>query len=1135
MVRVFRCFGFKSQVVLPVAEEPIAVCTSTNSVYVATSAGCLEVFRLQKGKGWKNVCTLNTEGLAQQLAYSEKENYLATLEMKQYRQQSLTYVKTYLDLNKWDNKKEFLTSLRLAEKTPVILPGQPVLEVIEVLTTERASSICVCSHTGTLAVACYKKINIYLVQEKYSAECSRSYKDIVHSLVIDWGHEVRRVIINESYIAVFSHRYAHVFKLNFHNGIRKSGLQMNKSASLMVASTSSSSSQMNQQQPIDISLLPSGQVPFEASCLSNSTSTSSFMAGGSRKPPPADSGALVSIQNDENYVQWVFSSDHHGSRTKRRSFGQGTRHLAQISGLANMPAPIYLPKLHGNSGINGSSKSLPKVIVHVKDKTSFKNGKVKADTLLYKIAKSGIPWEHLQLLCIYSAEGHDSPNNADSDFCLQSAKCNSKMEMFCYLGNSQEGCLYSLSPPAVQRLSSYRYTSPALQVVISPTMLFVVTKAGIETYTSRAATFALFRRNTFDNIERTIPPVDLEPCLCGLQPFLGAVEVSVIDSPLGTIMESHVILLSKFTESSNTMWSLYALEPYTAMDTYKDLMWIVFSTKYQDSGQEAYLHVLQEAHLILRGPVIDSEIEFLGEYQDLFDESCQKLGDFYAWHPTSDWKLCLPYYNMAGLRLKEALQKVTKLNAEQQAITFRNGKGFLHYLRHKIFGTYDLSDLTQEEGDLILSVFYKCSGLDVSSIILLSQLKNYSAEKVLSMMKDIMKHDQTFTKQGKRSYLNHLACTILHLDLCETDPAEMELSIIPKAELMHICVQHPQLMHSGFFRLSPLAQLMRKSCPSVLLEILVKLHDNGQLAYTTALELLQVKGSLEMYKNAHIKEFLELLLQDKKRMNIFPEISNLLVNIYLQRLFKWEAPGRRAPHSSPSKIHLPQGVGHFAVRHAWLDLLPPFQGAKSYQTVCHYLRSPAEIHHQPIICPCINCNEDLLKLQSLLCSPYAKETLFQTVEIAFESTASVSGRNSSSSSSTHGELHSRLSLDLLCKISIDVCDALDTIVADHPHILAEFCASMLDSQPETWKYLMTKFHDILTTDRHDSQLYRSVFQDLLSKMVDKVQTADLLLLIPPDASVSYFLPYLERRCINDQLDALQKIVVEKGQRLKRME
>lgn len=172
----------------------------------------------------------------------------------------------------------------------------------------------------------------------------------------------------------------------------------------------------------------------------------------------------------------------------------------------------------------------------------------------------------------------------------------------------------------------------------------------------------------------------------------------------------------------------------------------------------------------------------------------------------------------------------------------------------------------------------------------------------------------------------------------------------------------------------------------------------------------------------------------------------------------------------------------------------------------------------------------------MLCSPYAKETLFQTVEIAFESTASVSGRSSSSSRPSNGEFHnSRLSLDLLCKISIDVCDALDTIVADHPHILAEFCASMLDSQPETWKYLMTKFHDILTTDSQDKQLYRSVFQDLLSKMVNKVQTADLLLLIPPDASVSYFLPYLEQRCINDQLDALQRIMVDKGQRLKKME
>ncbi|CAI9718930.1 Hypothetical predicted protein [Octopus vulgaris] len=1113
MVRVFRCFGFKSQVVLPVVDEPISICTSSDCVFIATVAGSLEVFRIQVGKGWKNVCSINTEGLVQQLAYSEKDDYLATLEVKHFRHENLTFIKTYLDLKKWENKKNFTISLRVAEKYPVIIPGQPVFEVLEIPQEEKANSLSVCSHTGTLAVACHKKVNLYMIQEKYSAECSRSYKDVVHILIINWGHVVSKVVINESFIALMSNRYAHVLKLNFYNGFRKVGLHMSNPAS---------------QATLD-----ANQPKASSSCFESTELIAGDFENTSSPPSlssnelllPSDSSSIVNIKNDEAYTQWVFSSDQRGSRKKRRSFGQGTRNIAEIANVAITPDTIYLPKLHGNSGINGSTKSLPKVMVQVKDQSVFVNGKIKADTLLYKIGLPDISWRHMQLLCIYSASGQGTPSQCDSDFPLQSIKCDPKMEMFCYLGNSHEGQLYSLSPPAVQMLSSYKYSSPALQAVTSPTMLFVVTDTGVETYTSRGAAFSLYRRNHYDNIQKAIPPVDLEPCLCGIQPFFNASEISVISSPKGTMMDSYVILLSKVTELNDTMWSLYALEPYSAMDTYKDL--IVFSTKYQDSVQEAYLHVLQEANLILRGPVVDSEIEYLEEYQNLFAESCQKLGDFYAWHPCSDWKLCLPYYNMAGITLKDALQKASNINEKDQGISFKHGKGFLHYLKRKIFGNSEPLNLSTDESNLILSVFYKCSAQDVSSIILLSRLKNYSPEKTLALMGDIKKRDLKFGKKSKLSYLNNLACVVLYLDLCDLDAAELELSNIPKTDLVQICVEHSRLIHENMDKLTPFAQLLRKSCADILLEILVCFHDQGNLPYTACLQLLQ--GDYEIHQNTHIKMFLEMLLKDKKRMDIFPEISYQLVNIYLQRLLQWRPPIKQSITGSPSSQPLIQEVGHFACRYPWLDLLPPFQGIKSYRTACHYFRSPSATPVQPFICPCYFCNEDLLKLQSLLCSPCAKEILFQTVEIAIQS--SETSNDGTPQQSAIITFPWQLSLDLLCKASIDVCDAVDSILSDHPQILPDFCASMLDSHPEQWKYLMEKFQTLISEDSTEHNRYYPIFQDMLTEMVKKLKTSDVLHLVPANGSLSYFLPYLNQCCIKDQLVSLEKIIVERGQSL----
>ena len=60
-------------------------------------------------------------------------------------------------------------------------------------------------------------------------------------------------------------------------------------------------------------------------------------------------------------------------------------------------------------------------------------------------------------------------------------------------------------------------------------------------------------------------------------------------------------------------------------------MQVHFASRIQETGPASYLHILQEAHLLLRWELRRHPTHRDPDLLDLYMESCALLGDFYSW------------------------------------------------------------------------------------------------------------------------------------------------------------------------------------------------------------------------------------------------------------------------------------------------------------------------------------------------------------------------------------------------------------------------------------------------------------------------------------------------------------------------
>ncbi|CAG2255447.1 HPS3 [Mytilus edulis] len=252
-----------------------------------------------------------------------------------------------------------------------------------------------------------------------------------------------------------------------------------------------------------------------------------------------------------------------------------------------------------------------------------------------------------------------------------------------------------------------------------------------------------------------------------------------------------------------------------------------------------------------------------------------------------------------------------------------------------------------------------------------------------------------------------------------------------EVDLMKICVQHNEILHDNFQQLSPLSQLMRRCCPSVLTQSMVALHDKGTISLDLAIQLLQgTSSSGEMYKNTHVKEYLELLLNDTQRRYIFEEAVVLLSEIYIKRLADQKSVISKK-RTAPQVLQLPADEGHFGRRYNWLDYLPPFKGPEDMKKPCQYIlrASPTTARK----------NASKIKQHvSLLCFPKASESLLNRVLELLDQDNLVPGQDS---------------ILILVLLKTNKQRATDIVVQKYPRVILEFGKCVMSSDREQVRFL----------------------------------------------------------------------------------
>ncbi|XP_019642258.1 PREDICTED: LOW QUALITY PROTEIN: Hermansky-Pudlak syndrome 3 protein-like [Branchiostoma belcheri] len=695
--------------------------------------------------------------------------------------------------------------------------------------------------------------------------------------------------------------------------------------------------------------------------------------------------------------------------------------------------------------------------------------------------------------------------------CSKTAQLTGHCMVSAVLTGPRQGFLYDIYDGA-SLLASYPYTADTSKVVAGDSLLHAVTRNGLETYTLRKFAAAVHRMEDIDNIHNTCPHPNMDICLIGMRPFIAIQDISVCTS--------HVILLSK-VESPRTKqvagqshWSLYALQNASVGQLYKDMLDL--GLRYQNSSPPAFHQLLCEGHLLLRQALFSQEADGrTQQLKDLLCESCGLLGDYHSLPDSQDWTLALPYYNMSGLKVAAIVQQALH---QMQPDRAQPGYGrVVHFLNHVLFTGEEPLETDKSTSNIILEAYSQLEPESLSKVIIKSRLGQFDDQKAVSMLRKIKRGVSVSGGRYLPRPLDVLAMAVLKLRLCEPEQAQIVLSTVSDLQLVQVLVSEHQLLRTEVTQLSHLSQLLRRHQPQALITALVALQEQDVLPFKTALQLLRGSEG-EIHQNTHIRDYLEGVVQARHGQPTSQKVTIMLCDIYIQRLLEWKPPTSR-PMPNPGHIHLPRGGGCFGVRYPWLDHLPPFRGVGSIKQPClwvHLRVSPprgspmqpptaaAPIQISKVspsvseeMCACCCCNEDLLKLQSLLCASNTSTDISQHILQAIAE-----------------NMKGFLAVKLLCLAKTDPKKAVELLIDSHPSILVNFGETVFPDSQDRWSDVlhlllqMFKDEDSLPDDRHES--LTGALQGVLSCLASLMEPQAFINLLPSNGTVDFFLPYIQQ-------------------------
>ncbi|NXF58781.1 HPS3 protein, partial [Ciccaba nigrolineata] len=673
----------------------------------------------------------------------------------------------------------------------------------------------------------------------------------------------------------------------------------------------------------------------------------------------------------------------------------------------------------------------------------------------------------VQLLPVYQTDHEEIENKREL------------LSLFCFFSLPHVGYLYSVGK-LVELISTYQYSEKSEQAVLTPQFLHVITSENLQCFTVRCSAAAARDEDPYiDTTVKACPPVALDVCTLRMQLFIGPRAICHF--------KNHIILLTKadtedITErrkptrrmlsrkadsiksrtnsESEPGWNLYIINTVSTIQLYREM--VDYSRIYENVKTESCIHLLSEAHLLVRAAVMDPHFLKSDEKEELlkaFRESCAFLGDCYSRFDTKDYHLALPYYRMSGLSVTEVLKRLVSEGDEIQTYE----RGFIFYLTHSL--NEDLNEeLSKESANKVLQIFCLADPVQLPHILCSPCMRNVCP---LTAMKYLQKVEKIMP-----SVVVTLTKAFMALKMGDLTMCEHEMGSYKETALASGFTGQPKLLRQrkeGIVVPTEFAVHLKEMQPGLLVAATVALHENSKIELEEADTFFKMLcGNSENTIPQLLVDFWEALLVVCSQEEILQELLLRVTSQYVWRISKKQLPETKPLKTTEDLIN---SCNHFGLIFPWV-------------TSIMSMGSPSDEDY----------HEDISKLQSLLCS--------QSINIA----PALPVLEPLTEAGNVG-----LTIHVLCSTRLGRYEeALDQLLRRCPDAAVLYAQHELkgDNRAVWWNKLLPELCKTTRLTGNDCPVLISSLKETLSVVAMELELRDFLSLLPEDGTAAFFLPHL---------------------------
>ncbi|XP_058890440.1 Hermansky-Pudlak syndrome 3 protein isoform X1 [Acipenser ruthenus] len=1005
MVHVYNCHPFASQQIVPTDQEPGLFCCGGDALFVVSAGGCrIEAFQLQREEECTLLCRFATMGKVLSIAHSEIGDYLVTIEEKS----KATYLRAYTN---W--RYQAVEKTRVAVRmlghflrgSSFRAAPKEQMEIIEIPLFDPPLCFSCCQVTGDLLVGCRKSLVLFSLK-KQDVNDPLSVLDFERSLIVHVpGWTPTRVCFCDGYVAIQMELEILIVKLeHFH------------------------------QQPTNDNVLVSKDI---------NTSIDIEDKGLMRQVPQAD---VSQLEQDDFYI----------CQKHQELLGEEARECGVSVTL----------EWTGMEHEAGDSLGVS-YILYRRFAPDYFQGHTVEETHLHS----------LQLLPIFTVTSS------------QDLSCEKKerepLSMFCFLSMPNTGYLYSIRN-GVELISSYQYPEKAQQAVLSNQFLHVITRNALQCFTVRCSAVAARTEDPYvDTTMKACPPFTMDVCALRIQLFIGLKALCHF--------KNHVILLTKAAvdgdggsgrgpkkapskKSTSTKqrvlsesghgWNLYVVNTVSTLHLYSEM--VEYSKKYETSSPQAQscIHLLSEAHLLLRADLLDPGVRDpaeRGELEAAFRESCAQLGDCYSRFDKRDFHLALPYYKMSGLSVTDVIERNVAFSQKSKSF----GKGFLFYLKHSLYEESS-EELSEETAGQVLHIFSTAEPSQLPHLVCSPCMLHANHATAFTCLEKL---EATFPSVIVTLTKAAVALKMENLEQYKTEMGR-------HAEMLQVYgfIEEPKLLlllsHEGkSIEPTALAHHLKETQEGLLVASVVALHENNKVklgeADTFFKELCRETGD-EKDGPQLLVDFWEALLVASTQEAVIQELLFKLSTVYIDRISTKENSGIKPLKTAEDLIN---SCSHYGLIFPWVSVITP----SDFNMDHHY-------------------QEDLQKLQSLLSGPSLDpSSIFPLLEQL-------------SDNESPG-----LSIHVLCATKLgDYESCIDKLLERCPQAIIPYANHELqhEKQPLWWQKVLPELCKKTKCEGNENNTFLSSLKETLLVVAMELDPLDFLNLIPDDGTAAFFLPYV---------------------------